>query len=140
MDGQEFTRIVKEAFLPFLGNLGFRMDPPLISGRYYRVSFDSQENVVSISYEPGDNALFIMIFSRINGQLSDIDDRSETPRIADLNSRYMPFVTNEERAKNDLLFDSIQVSDDEEKLLLKCAKELSLVLPMYLGKLVTRNP
>jgi hypothetical protein len=38
MNGQDFLRIANEAFAPFLRDLGFSMDAPSISGRFYRVS------------------------------------------------------------------------------------------------------
>jgi hypothetical protein len=132
MNGQDFMRIVQEAFLPFLKVLGFYMDTPSISGKFYRASFSSPNNVVSISYEPGDNVQFVMVFSRENGELSDIDDRSKTPRLADLNSHYMSKITNDERVQNEAAFASVHVNNKEESFLLKSAKELSLVLPKYI--------
>lgn len=111
------------------------MDKPSISGRFYRASFTSSSYSISVSYEPGDEALFVMIFSRENGQLSNIDDRSKTPRLTDLNKRYMSIVTSEERAANEAAFEAISVRDKEEQLLLKYAKELRLVLPKYLARI-----
>jgi len=133
MNGQDFLRIAQEAFVPFLKELGFVMDEPSISGRFYRVSFISRFNAISVSYEPGDDALFVIIFSREDGCLSDMDDRLKTPRLADLNSRFMQTVTGEERAANETAFDAVAVHDTQERLLLKAAKELRLVLPKYLG-------
>ncbi|MCI0557993.1 MAG: hypothetical protein MN733_05820 [Nitrososphaera sp.] len=133
MNGQDFMRVIHDAFEPFLVALGFSMDIPSISGRFYRVSFSNPKNAVSVSYEPGDNALFVLVFSREKGELSDIDDRAKTPRLADLNSRYMHLVSNDERAVNELFFQPVVVRDQEERLLLKCAKELRLVLPRYLN-------
>ena len=132
MNGQDFSRMVQEAFAPFLEGLGFQMDAMSISGRFYRCSFSSLSNIVSISYEPGDDVLFIMVFSREDSRLSEIDDLSKTPRLSDLNKRYMSVVTADERIKNEFKFASVRANDEEEMLLLKSAKELSLVLPKYL--------
>lgn len=132
MNGQDFLRVAKEAFAPFLEGLGFVMDEPSISGRFYRLSFTGSDHAVSVSYEPGDDALFVIVFNRKNGELSDIDDRAETPRLADLNSRYMPTITNDQRIENESVFESIVVHDKEERRLLKAAKELRLVLPKHL--------
>lgn len=132
MNGQDFLRITHEAFEPFLKELGFVMDEPSISGRYYRTSFTAFQNAVSVSYEPGDDAFFVMVFGRKNGQLSDIDNRKETPRLSDLNSRYMATVTQAERVANEKAFESVLVHDNEERLVLKAAKELRLVLPKFL--------
>ncbi len=132
MSGQDFLRLVNEAFASFLKELGFNMEEPSISGRLYRVNFRGELHVVTISYEPGDDALFIYVFGREGGRLSDIDDRSRTPRLADLNGRYMQSVTDAERAANETAFKAILAKDKAEKLLLKSAKELRLVLPKYL--------
>ena len=138
MSGQGFLRIVRAGFAPFLMELGFTMDSHCVSGRLYRATFTSPQEVVSVSYEPGDEALFVMVFRRQNGGLSDIDDRSSTPRLSDLNMRYMHTITKEERLANELLFEAIEPRDNEEKSLLKAAKELCLVLPKYVHD-VRRN-
>ncbi|MDX3775771.1 hypothetical protein QE250_16790 [Chromatiaceae bacterium AAb-1] len=140
MNGQDFLRVTHDAFEPFLVALGFTIETPSISGRFYRASFSSSKNTVSVSYEPGDNALFVLVFSRGEYGLSDIDDKMKTPRLADLNSRYMHLVSNEERVLNELFFQSVVVKDQEERLLLKCAKELRLVLPRYLNALSRSYP
>lgn len=133
MNGQNFLRIVNEVFAPFLKELGFSMGAPSISGRLYRASFSGPKNSVSVSFEPGDNAFFVLVFSRENGELSNMDDRLKTPRLSDLNSRYMNMVSSEERAANESAFQSVVARDGEERVLLKSAKELRLVLPKYLG-------
>lgn len=132
MDGQDFLRVIHDAYEPFLVELGFSMDAPSISGRFYRASFINSKNSVWVFYEPGDDALFVYVFSQEGNGLSDIDDRSKTPRLSDLNSRYMHLVSNEERVENELFFRFVDVKDNEERLLLKCAKELRIVLPRYL--------
>jgi hypothetical protein len=134
MSGQGFLRIVRAAFAPFLKELGFAMDAPGISGRLYRATFTSNMHMVSVSYEPGDEVLFVMVLTRHNAELSDIDDRSKTPRLSDLNMRYMHAVTKQERLANEASFEQIEPRDDEEKSLLKAAKELRLVLPKYLRR------
>jgi hypothetical protein len=135
MDSQSFLRIVKEAFVPFLTREGFACEEPSISGRCYEASFCGADSVISVSYEPGDDALFVMVFKLKNGSPSSVDDRINTPRLADLNGRYMQLVTPEEFVANDLLFKGIRVEDRPERELLKAARELSLVLPRYLSEL-----
>lgn len=132
MDGHGFLRVVREGFLPFLSNFGFQMGVPVASGKFYRVSFEGEGCVISIYYEPAEDYLLILILNNENGQVSDIDDRSKTLRLADLNRQYMPLVTKAGREKNEAFFDLVHVEDEEEKLLLKKAKELRLVLPLYL--------
>jgi len=133
MNGQDFLRIVNEAFAPFLVGLGFLADAPSISGRFYRASFTGRLHSVSISFEPGDEVLFVVVFTLDGGELSDMDDRLKTPRLADLNRRYMNAVSGDEKAANEATFRSIIAHDEEERVLLKSAKELRLVLPRYLA-------
>ena len=132
MNGQDFLRVIRDAFVPFLTALGFSMDEPSISGRLYRASFSSASHTVSVSFEPGDNNFFLLIFTRENDVLSEMDNRSKTPRLSDLNSRYMQSVNAAERVANEAAFGSISIRDSDEAILLKSAKELRLVLPKYL--------
>ena len=62
-----------------------------------------------------------------------MDDRAKTPRLADLNGRYLQFVTPEERLAKEQLFKGIRLEDKTEHQLLKSALELSLVLPRCLS-------
>jgi hypothetical protein len=133
MNGQDFIRVVTQAFAPFLKGLGFSMDTPALRGRLYCVSFSSRQHLVSVSFEPGDERPFVLVFTRENGRLSDIHDRSKTPRLSELNRRYLSAVSREERAANDATFSSVVARDKDEALLLRGAKELRLVLPRYLA-------
>ena len=133
MNGQDYTRLAHEAFEPFLSELGFSMESPAISGRQYRVSFVSETHAIWIAYEPGDNALFVHVFGCRNGVLSDIDDTNATPRLGDLNKRYMSTVPGDKYAENYEYFKGVLASDEEEQAVLKVARELRLVLPSYLA-------
>jgi hypothetical protein len=124
MDGPGFLRIVRAGFAPFLKDLGFGMDTPCVSGRLYRITFTRPKEVVWVAYEPGDEMLSIMLFTRQNEVLSDTDDRSTTPRLNDLDLRYMHTVAKVERRANEVLFRAIEPRDNEQRLLLKAAKEL----------------
>jgi hypothetical protein len=55
MTGRDFERIVTRAYTPFLTELGFLVEAPHISGRFYAVCFASDTHRVSLSYEPGDD-------------------------------------------------------------------------------------
>lgn len=133
MNGFEFFRIADEAFAPFLKELGFSMDTPSISGRLYRISFSSRTHSIQISYEPGDEAPRILVFTKEHGRISELDDRAKKPRLADLNSRYAREIGVDNRAANDAVFASIHINDKQERLLLKAAKELRLVVAKYLS-------
>lgn len=134
MNGHDFLRISNDAFAPFLSELGFQADTPSVSGRHYRATFSSPTHTVSVSFEPGDDVFQVLVFSRVQGRPSTIDDRRMTPRLSDLNTRYMSMVSDAERAKCTHALEHVTANDDDERTLLKLAAELSLVLPHYLSK------
>jgi hypothetical protein len=138
MNGQDFERLVHDAF-SFLGDFDFILDELSVSGLMYHASFVSLSNVISVSYEPGNNNVLILVHTLTSGRLSDIDDRSKTPRLTDLNRQFMKMITKADRASNEAVFKSVVVHDHEETLLLKAAKELRLVLPRYLASSVPLN-
>jgi hypothetical protein len=132
LDGSGFLQLIETAFAPFLGALDFVPDGTKISGNHFSARFAGPNHAVSISYEPGTNFLSVMVPHRGYERLSDIDDRQKTPRLSDLNARFDPAVSSEDCVSNEEHFRNIVVRDDAERLLLKAAKELRLVLPKYL--------
>jgi hypothetical protein len=77
--------------------------------------------------------LLILVFTVRDGALSAIDDRKATPRLSDLNSAFMRYVSDVERRENEAEFTGIEATGPMETSLLKAAKELRLVLPKYLA-------
>lgn len=134
MNGQAFKRAAMAYFEPFLTELGFSVTELEVSGRFYSAEFTGRGCLVSVTFEPGDEALFVMVREREGklGRLSDIDDRVKTPRLSDLNRRFMPQLSERERVSNEASFEGVRAEDDTERLMLKAAKELRLVLPLYL--------
>jgi hypothetical protein len=133
MNGDNFLRIVDEAFTQFMSDLGFIMEKPIVGGRLYSVTFTGVRHAVSVSFEPDNIQPSVLVFTLVGGRKSSIDDRSATPRLSDLNATFMKSVTQQERAINDAFFNSIVANDNQERLLLKSAKELRLVLPKYIS-------
>jgi hypothetical protein len=133
MNSQAFLRIIDQAFVPFLADLGLFKDSTVVHGRMYCVDFKGTRNKISISFEPGDNALYLYVFSIEIGVVSHIDDLVKTPRIEHLNRLYMPYVSRADREQIKARFAGIEICGPLERLLLKAAKDLSLVLPLHLG-------
>jgi hypothetical protein len=134
MNGTDFERLVLKVFSPFLTELGFRAETQHISGRYYRANYVGEQHTLSISFEPGDDMLTVMLMTNGADDLASIDDRSKTPRLSDLNARYMSNVSASDRANNEAFFAGIEPHDTNEYAIVKAAKELRLVLPHHLGK------
>lgn len=133
MNGETFANIINSAFRPFLSELGFTMDPLHVSGRCYGAIFNNSHYKLLISFEPGDENTAVMLVTIGDDDLKAIDDTARTPRLADLNSRYMPSVSADAHSENEAYFKSLTVTDPIESNLLKCAKDLRLVLPLHLS-------
>lgn len=132
MTGKRFESLVKEAFNPFLSELGLKPERQHLSGRYYRANFVGKQHTLVVSFEPGDAYLSVMLVQNDNDDLVAIDNPQKTPRLNDLNRWYMSDVTPSERANNEAYFSTIKVEGPSEQALLKCAKDLRLVLPRHL--------
>jgi hypothetical protein len=133
MNDQDFSRIIDQAFTPFLKELGFVAQPKAISGRAYIVEFVGKAWTLSVSFEPGDDYFSVMLLNNEMRGLAAMDDRQKTPRLSDLNNRYMALVTQLDREENEAIFSGITVRDSLERQLLKFAKDLRLVLPKHLA-------
>jgi len=132
MDGNSFLRLINHAFVPFMNKLGFSLELPHISGRYYRARFISLRHMVSLTFEPGDEVHFVMVHGLKDGIATEIDDKQMAPRLADLNKQFMAKIDSESRSKNETFFSLIPTADRDEQMLLKAAKDLRLVLPMHI--------
>lgn len=51
-----------------------------------------------------------------------------------MNAKYMSQVSAEARSQNETYFSPFKAADRTEKMILKCAKDLRLVLPLHLGR------
>ena len=132
MNSASFRRLIEEAFNPFLKKLGFHSQPLQINGRFCEAEFKGKNFTLSVSFEPGDDYFTTMLIQNNNSSLAAIDDSQKTPHLSDLNRMYMGEVTQQEREGNEAYFSSIKAEDSNELELLKCAKELRLVLPRHL--------
>ena len=97
------------------------------------VEFIGKSWTLSVSFEPGDNYFSIVLLNNKERGLAAMDDRQKSPRLSDLNARYMGQITLAEREANEAFFASIVVTDSFERQLLKVAKDLRLVLPKHLA-------
>jgi hypothetical protein len=131
MNGRSFSKAVDLIFSRFLSDLGFNEIEKTISGNFYSVRHSSSQYEISISFEPDTENVLIVLYSLVKDDISDIDNHLISPRLSDLNLRYMHLVTDAQRAENDDYFKELNSHDPIEKRLIKSAKELRLVLPKY---------
>ena len=127
MNGADFETAVRRHVWSVLQPHGFQITTH-ISGRMYSVEFGSDTHVVSISYEPGDDYLLVVIFSVKDGIRSDIDDRVATPRLSDLNARFLHASDADELNRRR----SEGALGPEERRIQRIGAELSIVLPRFL--------
>lgn len=132
MTGDRFVALIGATYRPFLAELGFKEEAPHVSGRFYEVRFVGDDFEVCVSFEPGDQMLHVLVPPR-DPTLAEIDDPRSTARLRDLNRRYLGTVPQEEVRSSSLEFSGIDTRDDHERLLVKAANELRLVLPRYLA-------
>lgn len=124
---------MQSVFRPFLSDLNFEMEPIHVSGRYYRASFVDHRYRLAVSFEPGDEVVTVTLFTIGSHDIESIDSPIKSPRLSTLNDRYMGLVTGKERADNEVFFGQLHARDHIERVLIKCAKELRLVLPHHLS-------
>lgn len=139
MKGERFKILVEQAFNSYLIELGFKPEKPHLSGRYHRARFIGDNYTLIVSFEPCEAYITVMLVHNDDYDLSSIDDPQKTPRLSDLNRMYMREVTPAERSNNESFFSEIKIKDKHEQSLLKCAKELRLVLPRYLKSKESMN-
>jgi hypothetical protein len=130
MNGAEFELAVSRHVWSVLQSRGFQMTTH-ISGRMYSVEFGSDTHVVSVSYEPGDDYLLVVIFTVRDGIRSNIDDRVATPRLSDLNARFLHASDADELTRRR----SGAALGPEERRIQRIGAELAIVLPRYLQSL-----
>ena len=128
MNGQQFIDTVILYFNDFLAQYGFTFVEGKYSGRLYDVQFESVKYSLSISYEPGDDYLLVVLFTLKEGKLSDFDDRTQTFRLGDLNAKFMPLISSDEINENNVYFSRYVATTPLEKQLLKSAKDLRLCM------------
>lgn len=97
------------------------------------IEFIGELWTLSVSFEPGDNYFSIVLLNSKERGLAAMDDRQKSPRLSDLNTRYMGQITLAEREANEVFFACIVVKDPFERQFLKFAKDLRLVLPKHLA-------
>lgn len=126
MTAIEFKTSISLYFDHFLKLFGFPVPAKFtISGRLYDATYEKNNKLLSISYEPGDEYLEIMLFEKNGDKLSDYDDRSVTKSLSDLNKKFS--VNFSDVGIKDIVnyFNGMKAVDAESKQLKKRARELN---------------
>ena len=126
MTATEFKASISLYFDHFLVLFGFSIPARFnLSGRLYDATYEKHNKSLSISYEPSDEYLEIMLFEKCGNNLSDYDDRSATKSLSDLNKQYAINVKDTAIKKIDKYFSGFALVNEESILLRKQARELN---------------
>jgi len=127
MTATEFKGSISLYFDHFLRCFGFLTPAKFtISGRMYDATYEKSNKSLSISYEPGDEYLEIILFEKNGEKLSDYDDRTTTKSLSDLNRQYTINIKNTDINKIDESFNSLVAENKELMQLKKKARELNI--------------
>jgi hypothetical protein len=125
----EFVEAIETYFAPFLNGLGFELSPPIsISGKHYRATFSRSDRAVVVSYEPGDDYLFIALPTVVSGIQSDLDNRESAPRLSDLTGPAFANTSPAQIQANAAYFVEHDADGPLARKLLMAAKELRICL------------
>ena len=125
MTSTEFKTYVSFYFDHWLEFYGFHVPANFtLSGKLYESIYEKNDRVLSVSYEPGDDYLVVMLFEKRGNCLSDFDDLSSTKSLSQLNKEFFPKVEKSETRKIDQYFNSLVAESEESKILKKKAREL----------------
>jgi hypothetical protein len=130
MNSDQFVEAVKTVLCPSLEPLGFRISTRT-SGRSYEAECATDDHVAIVSFEPGDGFLLVAVLSVDNGNRSSLDDRAASPRLSDLNRRFL------DQADVELLEQvrrRDQPGDPEIARVVSALRQLCLVLPKYVAE------
>jgi hypothetical protein len=130
MNSDQFVAAVKAVLCASLEPMGFRISTKT-SGRSYDAECATDDHVAIVSFEPGDGFLLVAVLSVDNGIRSNLDDREKSPRLSDLNRRFLDpaDVDRLELARSRDL-----PGDPEMSRVVSAMRQLCLVLPKYVAE------
>jgi hypothetical protein len=130
MNSDQFVAAVKSVLRPSLEPMGFRISTKT-SGRAYDAECASDDFVAIVSFEPGDSFLLVAVLSVENGNRSSLDDREASPRLSDLNRR---FLDPADVDRLELARSGDPLTDPEMARVVSAMRQLCLVLPKYVAE------
>lgn len=139
MTSQKFVQIINEFFVPFLHDMGFRLDSIEVNGRFYLARFKGSNHLLNVCFEPGEDYLSAQMSTNGKDIFKVLDDPKFSPKVSELNRRFMGAVTNLEFEANNRFFESATADDPLDRKLIKIARDLRLVLPKFLASLSSNS-
>lgn len=138
----DIVEVVELLFLPFLHDYGFTLVQARGSTAYGIATFKSDALTLYVECDFTNVSRCgcdVMICRNEATGLASIDDRSISPRMSDLNNAFASRVSPEARAENIEFFAQLSPELTANRSLEKVARELRLVLPLYLEDLRSKD-
>jgi hypothetical protein len=129
IDGNKYIEVVGAYFEFLITEFSFKVSEEIINGNFfYRFRYMDEIKAITISYENIEDYLSVFISVLQNGIMPDYDDKTKTLHLNKLNAQVLSRLNRSEIALNSEYFTRLRPENELEKKLLKCAKELRLVL------------
>ena len=125
MTSTEFKTYVSMYFGHYLPLFDFQVSGGFtLSGKLYESTYETNNRALTVSYEPGDDYLVIMLFEKNGDSWSDFDDTSATKSLNQLNKEYFSKIDESEIREIDQYFNGLVAENEDSKLMKKKAREL----------------
>ena len=132
IEGEKYTKVVKEYFDYLIKEFGFKIsNEKIMCNAFYDLQYSDGIRIVSISYENIEDYLLVIVFMLQNGELPNYDDKTKTLHLNRLNAQVLSKVDKNEIILNNGCFAKFEAKNELEKKLLKGAKELRLCLKHF---------
>ena len=129
IDGNKYIRTVETYFEFLEKEYAFTLADKKIRGNaFYDVHYETNEKLVSISYENTEDYLETIIFVLERGSVPNYDDKTKTLHLNRLTPIVFSIIDEDEISLNNQHFSNLRSADELERRLLKSAKELRLCL------------
>lgn len=119
----------KNSFSFLTTEFEFKLEKIIENGnRFFDINYAGINKTISISLETYENYLRVVIFDLENGKLSNYDDKTKTIHLNQLTKDYFSKISKNKISENSMFFKNISTETEIEKQIVKCAKELRLVM------------
>ena len=124
----QFEKLVETDFGFLISEFNYKPYNRNNRTNFYDIQYKDSDTIISISLEPIENYFQVILFKLDNGNLPDYDDKTKTIHLSAMRTELLVKVENSMFEKNNQYFETIEVRNDFERIVLKAAKDLRLCL------------
>ena len=127
-----FTEYVKRTFSFLITEFKLELGEITINGSaFYGVEYRDKLKGISISIEPIGEYFQVIVYKLDHGKMPDYDNKTKKIHLNELNKRVIKNLDKDEFNKNNQYFRDFETRNKTERMILKSAKDLRLVLSHY---------